>query len=129
MSHKMTLVAVHSGKALMEWPTPKDSTLNAVWLSEGCHLLAAGGLGPSVYVWGLPEGDLVHRFPALKRVWALWGNDEILAIGQESSVYVRSLETGSLLYMWEQAASVYGLWGLCDGSYISSCGIGKLQTR
>ena len=126
----MALVAVHSGKALLEWPTPNGSTLNAVWLSEGCHLLAAGGLARSVYVWGLPEGDLIHRFPVSKRVWALWGNDEVLAIGgQESMVSIRSLETGSILYTWAQDAAVYGLWGLWDGSYISSCGRDKLQTR
>ena len=60
----------------------------------------------------------------------MWGNDHILASGGSDNVItVRSLETGSILYVLEQEATVYGLWGLYSGSYLASCGSGRLYSR
>ena len=126
----VSLVAVKTGKVVLHLPAEGGGRCNAVWLSDGCHLLAAAGSTRSICVWGLPEVDLMHRFPAPNRVWALWGNDRILAsAGSDSMVTVRCIQTGSTLFVLHQDATVYSIWGKSDGSYLTSSGRGSILTR
>ena len=126
----VSLMAVKTGKVVLHLPAEGGGRCNAVWLSDGCHLLAAAGSTRSICVWGLPEGDLMHRFPAPNRVWALWGNDRILAsAGSDHMVTVRCIQTGSTLFVLHQDATVYSIWGKSDGSYLTSSGRGNIRTR
>ena len=124
------LMAVKTGNVVLNLPAEGGGRCNAVWLSDGCHLLAAAGSTRSICMWGLPEGDLMHRFPAPNRVWALWGNDRILAsAGSDHMVTVRCIQTGSTLFVLHQDATVYSIWGKRDGSYLTSSGRGNIRTR
>ena len=56
MANDVCLMAVKTGNVVLNLPAEGGGRCNAVWLSDGCHLLAAAGSTRSICMWGLPEG-------------------------------------------------------------------------
>ena len=122
--NSVQLLSVETGNIVVELENLRDDngelrTCNAVWVSQGAHLMAAAGRTGRIAVWGLPCGELVHNFTSHNRVWAISGNKYVLATaGSDCLVTIRSLETGSIIHVLEQNRPV-GFSPICIFSLLS----------